>query len=65
MGAFEAAGKAREQETNSYDPLTAPEAREGRETNAPCPRETAMNMGVWETNMPEREVPPSGETESH
>jgi hypothetical protein len=28
----------------------------GRETNAPCPRETAMSMGAWETNMPERET---------
>jgi hypothetical protein len=26
------------------------------ETNAPCPRETAMSMGEWETNMLERET---------
>jgi hypothetical protein len=32
------------------------EARKGRETNASCPRETAMSMGAWETNMPERET---------
>ncbi len=52
---IEAAGKARERETNASVPLTAPEARKGRETNAPCPRET-KSMGAWETNMPERET---------
>jgi hypothetical protein len=49
---IEAAGKARERETNAFDLLTAPKARKGRETNAPCPRETE-SMGAWETNMPE------------
>ncbi len=48
---IEAAGKARERETKAFDLLTAgaylgPEARKGRETNAPCPRETAMSMGA-------------------
>jgi hypothetical protein len=53
---IEAAGKARERETNTSDQLTAPEARKGRETSAPCPREMAMSMGAWETNMPVRET---------
>jgi hypothetical protein len=52
---IEAAGKARERESNASDPLTAPKARKGRETNAPCQRETE-SMGAWETNMPERET---------
>jgi hypothetical protein len=52
---IEAVGKAREQETNASDPLTAPEVRKRRETNAPCPRETAMSIGAWETKMPERD----------
>jgi hypothetical protein len=30
---IKAAGKAREWETNASDPLSAPEARKGRETN--------------------------------
>ncbi len=55
-GDHRAAGKARERETNASDLLTAPEARKGRETNAPCPRETAQSMGAWEINMPERET---------
>jgi hypothetical protein len=42
---IEAAGKARERETNFSDPLMAPEARKGQETNAPCPRETE-SMGA-------------------
>jgi hypothetical protein len=53
---IEAAGKAREGETNASDLLTAPKARKGRETNAPCPRERAESMGAWETDMPERET---------
>ncbi len=53
-----AGGKARERETNASDPLTAPEARKGRETNVPCPRETAKSMGAWETNKPERRTAP-------
>jgi hypothetical protein len=52
---IEAAGKARERETNAFDPLTAPKARKGPETNAPYPRETE-SMGAWETNMPEKET---------
>ena len=52
---IEAAGKAREQETNASDPLTVPKARKGRETNAPCPRETE-SMGARETNVPEKET---------
>ncbi len=36
---IEAAGKARE-----------------RETNAPCPRETAKSTGAWETNVSKKET---------
>jgi hypothetical protein len=53
---IEAAGRVAERETNTSDPLMAPEARGEWETNAPYPRETAMSMGSWETNMPERET---------
>ncbi len=53
---IEAGGKAREWETKTSEPVTALEARKGRETNAPCLREMAMSMGAWETNMPERET---------
>ncbi len=53
---IEAAGKTRERETNASNPLMAPRARKGQETNAPCPRETAISMGAWETNMLERET---------
>jgi hypothetical protein len=52
---IEAAGKARERETNASDPLAVPKAREGRETNVPCPRETE-NMGAREINVPEKET---------
>ncbi len=52
---IEAAGKVRERETNASDPLTAPKARKGRETNVPCPRETE-SMGAWEINVPEKET---------
>jgi hypothetical protein len=52
----EAAGRVKERETNAYDPLPALEAREGRETNAPCQRETGKSMGAWETNMSEKET---------
>jgi hypothetical protein len=53
---IEAAGKTRERETNTSDPLMAPEKRKGQETNVPCPRETAMSLGAWETIMPEGET---------
>ncbi len=53
---IEAAGKAGERETNASDPLEAPQAAEGQETNAPCWRETAESMGTWETNMLEKET---------
>jgi hypothetical protein len=52
---IEAAGKARERETNASDPLTVPKARKGRETNIPCPRETEC-MGAREINVPEKET---------
>jgi hypothetical protein len=52
---IEAARKAREQETNASDPLTAPKARKGRETNVPCPRKTE-SMGARETKVPEKET---------
>ncbi len=52
---IEAAGKARERETNASDPLTVPRARKGRETNAPCPRVTE-SMGAGEINVPEKET---------
>jgi hypothetical protein len=51
----EAAGKARERETNASDPLTVPKVRQGRETNVPCPRETD-SRGAWEINVPEKET---------
>ncbi len=53
---IEAARKARERETNASDPLTVPEATKGRETNEPCPRETAKSMGARETNMSKKET---------
>ncbi len=53
---IEAAGKARERETNVSDPLEAPQAAEGRETNAPCRREMPESMGTWETNVSEKET---------
>jgi hypothetical protein len=52
---IEAAGKARERETNPSDPLTVPKARKGQETNVPCPRETE-SMGAREINVPEKET---------
>jgi hypothetical protein len=52
---IEAAGRARERETNASDPLTVPKARKGRETNVPCPRETE-SMGAREINVPEKET---------
>jgi hypothetical protein len=52
---IEAAGKARERETNASDPLTVTKARKGRETNVPCPRETE-SMGAREINVPEKET---------
>jgi hypothetical protein len=52
---IEAAGKARERETNASDPLMVPKARKGRETNVPCPRETE-SMGAREINLPEKET---------
>jgi hypothetical protein len=53
---IEAAGKAGERETNASDPLAAPEATKGRETNATCPRETAKSTGTRETNVSEKET---------
>jgi hypothetical protein len=53
---IKAAGRKRERETNDPDPLEAPEATKGQETNATCRRETAKSMEAWETNMPERET---------
>jgi hypothetical protein len=55
-GNIEAAGKAGKQETNASDLFKVPQAAEGRETNAPCRREMAENMGARETNMPEEET---------
>jgi hypothetical protein len=55
---IEAAGKARDCETNASDPLAAPEATKGRETNTPCPRETAKSTGTRETNVSEKETAP-------
>jgi hypothetical protein len=45
-GSVEAAGKAEERETNASNLFKAPQAAEARETNAPCRRETAENMGT-------------------
>jgi hypothetical protein len=52
---IEAARKARERETNASDPLMVPKARNGWETNVPCPRETE-SMGAGEINVPEKEA---------
>ncbi len=51
---IEAAGKAKERETNASDLFEAPQAVEERETNAPCQKETAENMGTRETNVSEK-----------
>jgi hypothetical protein len=40
------AGTTRERETNAPDQFKAPQAAEELETNAPCQRETAKNMGT-------------------
>jgi hypothetical protein len=53
---IEAAGKARERETNASNLFKAPQAAEKRETNAPCRRKTAENMGARETNVSEKET---------
>jgi len=53
--AVEAAGKSGEWETNASNLFEVPQAAEERETNAPCRRETAKNMGTWETNVSEEE----------
>ena len=53
---IETAGKTRERETNAPDLFKAPRAAEEREANAPCLRETAKNMGTWETNVSEKEA---------
>jgi hypothetical protein len=58
---IKAARKVRERETNTSNPLVAPEATRGQETKASCPRETAKSMGARETNMPERETASAGE----
>jgi hypothetical protein len=50
---IEAAGKAK---GVASDPFAAPEATKGRETNAPCPRETTKSTGAWKTNMPDKET---------
>ncbi len=50
---IEAAGKAK---GVASDPLAAPEATKGQETNAPCPRERTKSTGAWKTNMPEKET---------
>ncbi len=51
-----AAGKTGERETNASNSFKAPQAAEERETNAPCRRETAENMGTQETNVSEKET---------
>jgi hypothetical protein len=53
---IKAAGKARERETYASDPLEAPQAAEGQETNAPCRREMAESRGTRETNVSEKEA---------
>jgi hypothetical protein len=55
-GSVEAAGKAEERETNASKLFKAPQAAEGQETNAPCRRETAEDMGTQETNVSEEET---------
>ncbi len=53
---LEAAGKARERETNAPNLFKAPQAAEQRETNAPRPRETAENTVTRETNVSEKDT---------
>ncbi len=55
-GNIEAAGKAGERETNASNLFKAPQAAEERESNAPCRRESAENMGTRETNVSEEET---------
>ncbi len=52
----EAAGKTGERETNTPNPFEAPQAAEGRETNAPCQGETAENTGTQETSVSEKDT---------
>jgi hypothetical protein len=56
LESIEAAGKAREWETNTSNLFEAPQAAEGWKTNAPCRRETAESMGTRETNMSKKET---------
>ncbi len=42
---------ARERETNASKRLAAPEVAGKRETNTPCPMETAKSMEAQETNL--------------
>jgi hypothetical protein len=51
-----AVGKAEKRETNASDLFKAPQAAVGRETNTPCRKETAENMGTQETNVSEKEI---------
>ncbi len=53
---IEPAGKTGEWETNAPSLFKAPQAAEERETNAPCPRETAKNTGTRETNVSEKDA---------
>jgi hypothetical protein len=52
-GNIEAAGKAGERGTNASNLSKASQAAEERETNAPCRRETAEDMGTREANLSE------------
>ncbi len=56
LGNIEAAGKAEERETNASNLFKAPQAAEEWETNAPCRREMAEDMGTRETNVSEKET---------
>jgi hypothetical protein len=53
---IKAARKTRRWETNASDPLGAPQAAKGRETNASCPRETAKSMGTRVTKVSGKET---------
>jgi hypothetical protein len=55
-GNIEAAGKAEKRETNASNLFEASQAAEGRETDAPCRRKKAENMGTRETNVSEKEI---------
>ncbi len=57
-------GKTGERETNASSLFKAPQAAEERETNAPCRRETAENVGTRKPTCRRRRLLSQGETGS-